>query len=179
MRVAILGNSGSGKSTLAKWLATRYGAPALDLDTVAWEPGTVGVPRTPEAAQEDVERFCRSANDWFIEGCYAHLVETALASGAHLVFLNPGVAQCLANCRARPWEEHKYASREEQDRHLAFLFAWVGEYYTRQGDVSLAGHRALFDAYQGPKLELTEQSDLRQPAPRLLDWFTHHPPKER
>jgi adenylate kinase family enzyme len=39
MRIAILGNSGSGKSTLANWLAESADLAALDLDTVAWEPG--------------------------------------------------------------------------------------------------------------------------------------------
>jgi adenylate kinase family enzyme len=175
MRIAILGNSGSGKSTLAKWLATQYGAPVLDLDTVAWEPGQIGVPRAPAAARSDVLKFCESGRDWVVEGCYAHLVEAALASGAHLVFLNPGMAQCVANCRSRPWEQHKYASSAEQDKHLSFLLTWVGEYYTRQGDMSLEGHRALFDAYQGPKLELTEQPQLVQAAPALLGWLAGQP----
>lgn len=39
MRIAILGNSGSGKSTLGNWLAESADLAALDLDTVAWEPG--------------------------------------------------------------------------------------------------------------------------------------------
>src|SRR5262249_49343741 len=53
MRIAIIGNSGSGKSTLAQWLAERTGASLLDLDTVAWVPGQIAVPRAPEDAEND------------------------------------------------------------------------------------------------------------------------------
>jgi adenylate kinase family enzyme len=157
MRLAILGNSGSGKSTLAQWLSRASGAALLDLDTVAWEPGQLAVPRDPAAARADVEAFCTTHASWVIEGCYASLVEAALPYRPYLVLLNPGEAQCLANCRARPWEPHKYASREEQDERLAFLLDWVSGYYTRDGELSLAGHRACFDAYDGPKVELTSQ----------------------
>ncbi len=81
-------------------------------------------------------------------------------AGALLLFMNPGEEQCLANCRARPWEPPKYASKQEQDERLEFLLSWVREYYVREGDMSLAGHRACFDAYSGPKEELTAQVEL-------------------
>ena len=153
-RIAILGNSGSGKSTLARKLAEASGAMLLDLDTVAWEPGQVAVPRDPAAARAEVEAFCRAHDCWVIEGCYASLVSAAAPFGAQLILLDPGEAQCLANCRSRPWEPHKYTTPEEQAERLPFLLAWVSEYYSRDGDLSLAGHRALFEAWQGPKRRL-------------------------
>ncbi len=151
MRVAILGNSGSGKSTLAHRIATTANATVLDLDTVAWEPGKIAIPRDPAAAVADVHAFCTSNADWVVEGCYASLVGATLSHGPQLVFLDPGLESCLANCRARPWEPHKYRSKEEQDRHLDFLLSWVAEYYRRDGDMSLERHQALFDRYRGPK----------------------------
>lgn len=159
MRIAILGNSGSGKSTVARSLAARSGAALLDLDTVAWEPGQIAVARSPQAAQDDVRKFCAGHEHWVVEGCYASLANVALEFSPQLLFLDPGEQQCLENCRARPWEPHKYASKAEQDERLAFLLAWVREYYTRQGDMSLAGHRACFDAYGGRKQELRTQCD--------------------
>src|SRR5262249_39080718 len=141
MRLVILGNSGSGKSTLARWLADRSGADLLDLDTVAWEPGKIAVARAPEVAQAEVRRFCAGRAAWVIEGCYASLAGVALEFDSRLIFMNPGMEQCLANCRARPWEAHKYKSRAEQDERLAFLLEWVREYYTRDGDMSLQDHR--------------------------------------
>ena len=52
-------------------------------------------------------------------------------------------------------ESHKYATMKEQDERLAFLLSWVSEYYSREGEMSLARHRACFDAYSGAKEQLT------------------------
>jgi adenylate kinase family enzyme len=158
MRIAIVGNSGSGKSTLAQRLAAGSGAAILDLDTVAWEPGQIAVPRDPAAAAAEVRAFCAAHDDWVVEGCYSSLVAATLAFEPLLIFLDPGLEQCIANCRARPWEPHKYASREEQDARLEFLLSWVADYHSRDGDMSLAGHQALFDAYTGPRRHLREPS---------------------
>jgi adenylate kinase family enzyme len=155
MRIAILGNSGSGKSTLAGQLAAVHGLASLDLDAVAWEPGRVAVPRAPGDAARDVGSFCEREARWVVEGCYASLVEAALRHEPILLFLDPGVDACLANCRERPWEPHKYASKAEQDERLAFLLSWVEEYYRREGEMSLVAHRALFEGYAGPKLRMT------------------------
>ena len=155
--VVILGNSGSGKSTLARRLAETSGIATLDLDTIVWEAGKIAVPRAPEAAQADLDAFCNAHIDWIVEGCYGSLAEYALRWKPELIFVNPGEAACLANCRARPWEPHKYASKAEQDSKLEFLLNWVSDYYTRDGDMSLRRHRAIFNAYICPKREITVQ----------------------
>lgn len=154
MRVAIIGNSGSGKSTLAK----QYKAPMLDLDNVYWERGQIAVQRDPAEAAEEVRAFCRATEDWVIEGCYASLIEVALEFAPELILLDPGVDVCIGHCEARPWEPHKYASKEEQDKHLAFLLEWVRGYYRRDGEMSLSGHEVLFNAYAGPKRRIVELS---------------------
>lgn len=156
MRIAIIGNSGSGKSTLAERLAAGRDLDTLDLDTIVWEPGQIAVSRDVGLALADLHDFCRSRESWIVEGCYGNLVEASLAYGPELIFLNPGLSQCLSNCRARPWEDHKYASKEEQDSKLEFLLQWVADYYTRDGDMSLAGHEALFEHYSGPKRVVRE-----------------------
>ena len=171
MRIVILGNSGSGKSTLGHWLAARSQAALLDLDTVAWEAGQVAVARNADATQADVRAFCSQHSDWVIEGCYASLVGATFAFAPRLIFMNPGVEQCLANCRARPWEPHKYASREAQDEHLAFLSSWVAQYYIRGGDMSLQEHLRCFADYAGPKHALTAQPVLEPPGAQLLSWL--------
>jgi adenylate kinase family enzyme len=168
MRLAILGNSGSGKTTLARWAARVTGAAVLDLDSVAWEADRPAVPRSESEARADVLRFCRENGDWVAEGCYANLMEVALEFQPRLILLDPGEAQCLANCRARPWEPHKYRSKEEQDRNLAFLLSWVSEYYTRDGPLSLREHTRRFARYDGPKLELRELPRFDPPSPELL-----------
>jgi hypothetical protein len=148
-----------------------YACPHLDLDTVAWEPEKIAVPREPQSAQADVVAFCEASPHWVVEGCYATLASIALRYSPQLILLHPGEAQCLANCRARPWESHKYASREAQEERLGFLLAWVSAYYSRDGDMSLSGHQALFDEYHGEKLELLQQPRLDPPPTALLDWL--------
>jgi adenylate kinase family enzyme len=155
MRVAIIGNSGSGKSTLAGQIAAAHSVAPLDLDTVAWEPGKIAVARAPEAAAADVTRFCSAHDRWVVEGCYAALLGHAIAYSPLLLFIDPGVDACLAHCRNRPWEPHKYASKAEQDAKLEFLLTWVRGYYGRDDDLSLSAHRTLFESYHGLKLRLT------------------------
>lgn len=163
MRVAIIGNSGSGKSTLARQLARAHALRSLDLDTVVWEPGRVAVPQAPDVAIAAVQAFCQSNISWVVEGCYAGLIGTALHYAPTLLFLDPGIEACLANCRSRPWEPHKYKSEQYQDEKLEFLLAWVRDYYSRVDDTSLVAHQALFANYRGPKRRFTDLIDEQAP----------------
>lgn len=160
MRIVILGNAGSGKSTLAKSLARTQGMPLLDLDTLVWEPDLVAVQRPDELVFADLAQFCRESDDWVIEGCYGDLVDAVLPNGPLLIFLEPGQDVCVANCRTRPWEPHKYRTKAEQDEHLEHLLGWVRSYYDLDGSMSLAGHRAVFSAYAGPKRLVTRLAEL-------------------
>jgi hypothetical protein len=69
------------------------------------------------------------------------------------VFLNPGLETCLEHNRRRPWEPHKYASKEAQDDMLENLQAWVAGYYQRQDQWSYHAHRQIFDSFVGRKSE--------------------------
>jgi hypothetical protein len=95
----------------------------------------VGIARNPTAARSDLNKFCATNSRWIIEGCYANLIEEALKHKPLLIFMEPGVAAYIANCQRRPWEPHKYKSRQEQDEKLAFLLSWVRDYYHRDGDL--------------------------------------------
>ena len=154
MRIAIVGNSGSGKSTLASQLAREHGLGLLDLDTVAWEPGKIAVARDPQVALAQVRDYCSTGPRWVVEGCYAGLIRATLDEADLLLFLEPGVLACRANCHSRPWEPHKFRSPQEQDRHFDHLLDWVDGYYTRAGDASLREHQAVFDAFEGRKQKL-------------------------
>ena len=154
-RVVVMGNSGAGKSTLAARLAEQHQLAHLDLDTLAWLP-TQPPRRAPVADSVTTLTAFTDANErWVIEGCYADLLAPAAARSTLLVFLNPGVETCIAHCRARPWEPHKYPSKQAQDANLEMLIAWVRAYETRQDEFSLSSHRALFDSFAARKCELT------------------------
>jgi len=155
MRIVIFGNSGAGKSTLAAALAREHGLRHLDLDTLAWLP-TSPPQRAPLAESlAKLAAFTEQADAWVIEGCYADLIEPAAQRSTELVFLNPGVDVCLEHCRARPWEPHKYPTKQAQDANLPMLLDWVRAYATREDEFSLRAHRALFDRFTGAKREVT------------------------
>jgi len=169
LKFAVLGNSGSGKSQLAGWIARAIHGSVLDLDTVFWEAGKVAVPREEQAAFNDVANFCKSSDRWVVEGCYSHMIEATFPFTPTLVFMKPGLQQCIDNCWARPWEPHKYSSKAEQDQRLAFLLDWVKDYYTRDGVMSLRGHQATFDRYSGTKFEISEQVSFDPASPVLVE----------
>ncbi|MCB9832833.1 MAG: shikimate kinase [Planctomycetes bacterium] len=172
MLFAIMGNSGAGKSTLARWISRRQIAPLLDLDRLAWEPDRIAVARDPVLARADVVAFCDRHREGVVEGCYADLIRATFAFSPGLIFLDPGLEQCLANCRARPWEPTKYSSQEEQDARLDFLLRWVRDYYRRDDDMSHRAHRASFQAYDGPKLVIHDQLALDDPPAELLEFLS-------
>src|SRR5262245_23705630 len=102
MKVLVFGNSGSCKSTYARALAEREGTTHLDLDSIVWELNQIAVQRAPEAIRQSLEQFLAAHDQWVIEGCYGELVEAAAPQCTQLVFLNPGLAACLANNTRRP-----------------------------------------------------------------------------
>lgn len=152
--LVIFGNSGSGKSTLARRLSTETGYPHLDLDRVAWRECDPPVRRDLAASHAAIDAFTAQHPDWIIEGCYASLISYAAERATQMCFLNPGISACVENCRSRPWEPEKYPSLEAQNENLIMLTEWVKSYETRDDEFSLQEHRALFDGYQGTKLEI-------------------------
>jgi adenylate kinase family enzyme len=155
-RIVVFGNSGSGKTTLARALTSQYGLAHLELDLLAWDKTPGGFVRrpSPESARA-IHDFIEENPQWVIEGCYGDLLEQVLPYASEVRFLNPGLEVCLANCRARPWEPHKYSSKEAQDEKLDFLLGWVRQYESRTDEYSLAQHRELFEGFRGPKVELS------------------------
>jgi adenylate kinase family enzyme len=164
-RYVIVGNSGSGKSTLALRLARTVGGAHLDLDTLAWEPAPPPRRRALVESTREIRAFMTRHDDWVIEGCYGDLFDAPLDRCTRLVFLNPGVEACVANARLRPWEPHKYASKEAQDANLDMLLGWIRDYEARSDTFSLGAHRALFDGFAGEKVELTSREAIATFAP--------------
>lgn len=162
-RTLIFGNSGSGKSTLAKALAALRQVSHLDLDTIAWRADQPGVRTAFEESLHALERFIKGSESWVIEGCYADLLREVAKHCTELIFMNPGVEVCAGNCRQRPWEPHKYESRETQDANLEMLVKWVREYERREDEFSLREHRKLFDEHEGRKVEYRSMEEAREP----------------
>jgi adenylate kinase family enzyme len=158
-KLVIFGNSGSGKSTLARAESDARSCAHLDLDTIAWEEGHAAPTRRAlEASGRLLDEFCARHTSWVIEGCYADLLELAMLRATEVIFLNPGVETCQANCRNRPWEPHKYPTAEAQQANLNMLLDWVAQYPHRDDEFSLQAHRRLFDGFSGTKQEYTSNA---------------------
>lgn len=161
-RIVVFGNSGSGKSTLAHQLSRSFGLEHLDLDSIAWKPELPPVRRPFAESAADLETFFEAHPSWVVEGCYADLVAEAARHSTEMVFLNPPIDVCLANCRDRPWEPHKYSSEAAQSRNLQMLLEWVQAYTSRGDEFSLKRHREVFDSFGGAKHELRSNEEARR-----------------
>lgn len=150
-RIVIYGNAGSGKTTMARAVAAKFGVAHLSLDDICWAAEGVLLPLSERIAA--LETFIAEHSGWVIDGCYGDLVEAALPHCSELRFLNPGIDVCINNCRSRPWDASYCESPEQQARLLEPLIEFVRQYEIRQDEFSLARHRAIFDAFTGPKRE--------------------------
>jgi len=149
--VVIFGNSGSGKSTLAKKLSELEGLAHLDLDSIAWQPSSPPERKPIAESKREIDRFTSANTQWVIEGCYSDLLEIALPKSSEIIFLNLPVDACISNAKARPWEPHKYDSKEAQDANLAMLIDWIAQYAVRNDTFSKSAHEALYKGYEGKK----------------------------
>ena len=154
----VFGNSGSGKSTLARRLSSLEGLAHLDLDALAWAPGTPPVRKALDDSKREIDDFLDSNSAWVIEGCYADLVQLVLEASNEIVFLDLPVELCIANAKARPWEPHKYESREAQDANLPMLIDWIAQYDERDDTFSRAAHQAIYEGYRGEKVRYTSNA---------------------
>ena len=150
-RIVIFGNSGSGKSTLAKHSSSKHKLAHLDLDTLAWQ-NTQPPSRKPLAESlEIIEQFMAKHNNWVIEGCYSDLIEPQLSYCNEMFFMNLPVEKCIENAKQRPWEAHKYESKESQDANLGMLIDWISQYDNRDDTFSQGAHQTLFEQFRGTK----------------------------
>jgi adenylate kinase family enzyme len=88
MRVAVIGTSGAGKSTLARRLASRLGAPAVELDALNWGPDWLDLSRRdPDELARRVDRAI-AGPAWVTDGNYSRVLPLILRRATHLVWLD-------------------------------------------------------------------------------------------
>lgn len=150
-RILIFGNSGSGKSILAKKLCVAEGLAHLDLDTLAWQPGSPPERMPVVKSEAMIQSFLKLHRDWVIEGCYTDLLDLVMTQSHEIIYMNLSVDDCIANARNRPWEPHKYKSRSAQDANLPMLIDWIAQYPSREDTFSQKSHTELYAGYNGSK----------------------------
>lgn len=161
MKIVIFGNSGSGKTTLASGIASKNKIAHMDLDTIAWLPSLPPVRMPLEQSKRYIKQFVNQNTNWVIEGCYSDLLQLVLADASEVIFLNLPVERCVENAKMRPWEPHKYESKEAQDANLDMLIAWIRHYELRDDTFSKKAHRHLFNQFAGVKTEYTSHGQCR------------------
>ncbi|MFK8041066.1 shikimate kinase [Congregibacter sp.] len=157
-KALIFGNSGSGKSTLAKRLCKDADLAHLDLDTLAWEPTTPPARKPLALSAAAIHAFTSEHSHWVIEGCYADLIAMASPLAEELIFLDISTEDCIAHAHARPWEPHKYPTKEAQDANLEMLIEWIKAYPERDDSCSRQAHVEVFEGFSGKKTRITSPS---------------------
>jgi len=155
-KVLIFGNSGSGKSTFAKKLTQTDGLRHLDLDSLAWQDTVPPKRKSLIESEQEILAFIQSNESWAIEGGYVDLLEMAKPHANELIFLNLPVDDCIANAKTRPWEPHKYDSKQAQDANLEMLLGWIADYYERYDPFSSMSHTEFYENFLGKKIMLTQ-----------------------
>jgi adenylate kinase family enzyme len=150
-KILIFGNSASGKSTLAKKISETQALAHLDLDILAWQETVPPVRKPLTESSELIQAFIQSSDGWVIEGCYSDLLELALPCANEIIFMNIPIPICISNAKHRPWEPHKYHSKEAQDSNLDMLINWISQYETREDTFSKKAHIALYQSFDGKK----------------------------
>ena len=163
-KIIIFGNSGSGKSTLAKKLAVENKLAHLDLDTLAWLATSPPQRKSIIDSAKEIATFTQKHESWIIEGCYSDLLELLATksnddalkgqgncTANEMVFLDLPIDTCIKNAEKRPWESHKYSSKQVQDENLGMLIHWIKDYETRTDSFSKKAHQALYETFEGKK----------------------------
>ena len=149
--ILIFGNSGSGKSTLAKSLGKAQGLAHLDLDSLAWEATTPPERKSLNISKAEIENFIKTNDSWIIEGCYTDLLGLVESYSNEIIFMNLPIEECIRNAKSRPWEPHKYESKQAQDENLDMLINWISQYANRDDTFSSIAHQKFYNNYSGKK----------------------------
>jgi adenylate kinase family enzyme len=154
-KIIVFGNSASGKSSLAKKLSLIHSITHLDLDILAWQEGSeLPQRRALDDSLKDIDTFINNNDEWVIEGCYGDLLSLISERAEQAYFLNLPIAACIENAKKRPWEPHKYESKQAQDANLGMLIDWIRNYEERQDSFSQEAHTVLFESFKGEKTML-------------------------
>ena len=161
-KILIFGNSGSGKSMLARRLCETQGLAHLDLDTLAWKPTSPPERKPIKESDHEIQAFTASNETWVIEGCYTDLLKLVEGQSSEIIFMNLPIELCIANAKARPWEPHKYDTKQAQDDNLPMLIDWIAQYTKRDDTFSYTAHKQFYENYSGSKrMVMRNTSDLK------------------
>lgn len=106
-RAVVVGAPCAGKSTLAQSLATKLGAPHVELDALHWEPGWHPAERT--AFRSRVEAATRGSR-WVVDGNYRETHDIVWPRATDVVWLDASLPTVLWRVLRRSWR--RWRSRQ-------------------------------------------------------------------
>ncbi|GAA5442422.1 hypothetical protein Misp06_00596 [Microbulbifer sp. NBRC 101763] len=133
----------------------------MDLDVLAWLPTSPPQRMPLEESRVKIEVFLRENENWVVEGCYTDLLELLVEESTEIIFMDLSIEQCIENARNRPWEPHKYESKEAQDSNLDMLTRWIKDYKARSDTFSYEAHLRFYKTYQGKKAIYAENKNIK------------------
>jgi adenylate kinase family enzyme len=159
-KILIIGNSGSGKSSLAKLISQSESIVSLDLDTYAWTKSSPPQRVPAKEAIKKIQNIIMEIESWVIEGCYTDLLDLLSPQANELIYLNLPIELCIENAKKRPWEPHKFDSKNAQDKKLKMLIDWISQYETRDDVFSQKTHLKFYDSFTNKKQMYTKNIEL-------------------
>ena len=109
-------------------------------------------------SQVEINDFIKANEYWVIEGCYSDLINFVIEHATEVIFLNLSIQECIENARNRPWELHKYDSKQAQDANLEMLITWIQDYDKRLDTFSKSALQAIYEQFVGNKSLITSHS---------------------
>ena len=109
-RVNVIGRSGSGKTSVARALATKLGAPVVELDELHWD-------RYPNWQIPPLDEFrgrvdeATRAERWVVDGSYGKVRDIVWSRADTVVWLDIPFAQCLARVLWRTFTRSRSRER--------------------------------------------------------------------
>ncbi len=96
-----------------------------------------------------------------LRGGYSDLLEMVKARAKLIIYMDLSIASCIRNAKSRPWEPHKYPSKQAQDENLAMLLEWIGQYGERDDTFCKQAHQALWQSFTAKKQIIKSNEEAR------------------
>lgn len=133
----------------------------MDLDTIAWLDSSPPQRSSLDSSLKTLQEFTAANQSWVVEGCYADLLNLLSPQANEVIYLNLPIELCIENAKNRPWEPHKYESKQAQDEKLPMLLEWIAQYKDREDTFSHAAHLNFYQSFTGKKLMYTSNIALK------------------
>lgn len=131
----------------------------VHLDALFWLPGGFSEKRATELVRAEIDRKKAEAA-WIVEGVFGDLADRFLDRTELLIWLDLPWEVCRESLLARGSESSKQRDPEVAETNFQELLTWAGDYWTRDGWRSHAGHEKIFTAFPRRKIRFQMRAEV-------------------